>query len=61
MGHKAPDTTEREHLRIWVLTLAGQRVQMLLTPSLSSCQTTLTVMALGHLKVKLKAQAQGEG
>ena len=40
--------TEHEHPHICALTLAGWRVPMFLTPSLSSWHRTLKVMALGQ-------------
>ena len=47
-GSKQSEMTEQEHPRICVLTLAGWRGQVFLTPSLSSWHRTLKVMALGQ-------------
>ena len=47
-GSRQSEMTEQEHPRICVLTLAGWRGQVFLTPSLSSWHRTLKVMALGQ-------------
>ena len=47
-GSRESEMTEHEHPRICALTLAGWRVPMFLTPSLSSWHRTLKVMALGQ-------------